>query len=148
MIVSDLIGPDQVIAGLRGGSKGAVLRELARRAAKALKLDENLIADALLAREEMGSTGVGSGVAIPHATIAGLARPFALFAQLRKPIEFAAIDDQPVDLLCLLLSPAKAGHDHLTALACLSRRLRDATVAGSLRGARDDGTLYRLLSGP
>jgi PTS system nitrogen regulatory IIA component len=148
MNVTDLIAPEQVIAGLRVAGKAELLHELARRAAKALGIDQSAIETALAAREEMGSTGVGQGVAIPHARIAKLDRFYALFARLAKPIDFHAVDEQPVDLVILLLSPDAAGNDHLAALACVSRRLRDAKVARGLRAAGNAPDLFRVLSAP
>lgn len=148
MNIIDLVGAENVVVGLRVANKTITLAELSRRAAKAVGLDEQAIADALGAREAMGSTGVGQGVAIPHARIAGLDRFYGLFVRLQKPIDFAAVDDQPVDLVFLLLTPEKSSNDHLAALACISRRLRDPAVAGRLRAAKDAATLYQILSTP
>jgi PTS system nitrogen regulatory IIA component len=148
MNIIDLVGAENVVVGLRVANKTRALAELSRRAAQAVGLDEQAIADALGAREAMGSTGVGQGVAIPHARIAGLDRFYGLFIRLQKPIDFAAVDDQPVDLVFLLLTPEKSSNDHLAALACISRRLRDPAVASRLRAAKDAATLYQILSTP
>jgi PTS system nitrogen regulatory IIA component len=143
--VADLLKPDSVIAELRGADKGQVLRELTRRAAPLIDVSERTVHAALLAREKLGSTGVGAGVAIPHARIAGLNRPRGLFARLAKPIAFDAIDSQPVDLIFLLLVP-DSGSEHMAALASVSRTLRNPTTAKLLRGSTDPAALYAILT--
>lgn len=128
MDIADLISRDHVFAGLRVGGKAQLLDELARRAAPALGIGAQTIADALAAREALGSTGVGQGIAMPHARIPGLGRLYGLFVRLDQPIDFAAIDEQKVDLVFLLLTPAEGGTAHLTALALVSRDLSDTTL--------------------
>jgi len=147
MEAADFLTPATVITALRAKDKRQLLDEIARRAAAALGLAPPAILEPLLAREALGSTGVGRGIAIPHARIAGLPRLFALLARLERPVDFAAIDDQRVDLVCLLLTPAGAAGEHLPALACLSRRLREQGVADRLRAARDGAALYAALAG-
>src|SRR5262249_33641394 len=115
------------------------------RAARLLAIDGQTILDALMSREMLGSTGIGQGVALPHARLSGLQRFFGLFARLERPINFDAIDDRPVDLVFLLLIPEKAGNDHLAALAAVSRRLRDRDVAARLR-TDTDTNLYSTLT--
>ena len=146
MNIAELISPQQVVAGLRVGSKRELLRELAKRAAKALAVPQAELETALGAREEMGSTGTGQGVAVPHARLAQLDRFYGLFARLAQPIDFQSVDELPVDLVFLLLSPEKGGNDHLAALAAISRRLRDPAVANSLRSADNAAELYRILT--
>ncbi len=146
MEITDLIGPDQVVAGLRAGDKSHLLLELARRSAGATGLPQQLVRDALEAREKLGSTGVGAGIAIPHAPIDGLERFFGMFVRLDRRIDYQAVDDQSVDLVFLLLAPGDL-KDHLQVLACISRRLRDTRVAGSLRKAPDAAALYDALTG-
>jgi PTS system nitrogen regulatory IIA component len=147
MEIRDFIAPEGAIHGLGARDKRQTLEELSRRAAAALGLDSAAILAPLLAREELGSTGVGRGIAIPHARIPGLTRPFGLLARLARAIDFAAIDERPVDLVCLLLTPASAAAAHLPALACLSRRLREPGVAERLRSARDQTGLYAIFTG-
>ena len=147
MEVTDFIAPEGAINGLGARDKRQALEELSRRAAAALGLDSAGILAPLLAREELGSTGVGRGIAIPHARIPGLARPFGLLARLARAIDFASIDERPVDLVCLLLTPDSAAAAHLPALACLSRRLREPGVAERLRTARDQAGLYATFTG-
>jgi PTS system nitrogen regulatory IIA component len=147
MKITDLIEPAGVFGRLRVGDKSQLLRELAHRAAPAVGADERSIFEALSQREQLGSTGVGEGIAIPHARVDNLSRFFGLFAHLDRPIEFSAVDEQPVDLVFLLLSPASSSSDHLAALACVSRRLRESETAQRLRATKDPTRLYELLAG-
>src|SRR5438270_13073214 len=142
--VSDLLGPTSVIADLRVADKGRALRELARRAATLTGIPETVLHEALIAREKLGSTGVGAGVAMPHARIAGLEGFHGIFARLAKPIEFEAVGGGPVDLIFLLLTPD--GADSLAALACASRALRNPATAKQLREAADADRLYAVLT--
>jgi PTS system nitrogen regulatory IIA component len=148
--ITDLIArdhmPDRVIAALRVSDKPQLLRDLSQRAAKLLAIDTQTVLDALEAREALGSTGVGQGIAVPHARIGGLHDFFGLFARLDRPIDFTAIDERPVDLVFLLLTPDEAGNDHLAALACVSRRLRDHDAAAQLRAAKTGAELYEILA--
>jgi nitrogen PTS system EIIA component len=146
MTIGEIIGAGNVIVGLRVGDKAQLLRELATRAASALSLDQRVILDALQAREDLGSTGLGKGFALPHARLDALSRSFALFVRLARPIDFAAIDDRPVDLVILLLTPANAGNQHLATLAALSRPLRDDAFMQRLRQASDAVALHGLLA--
>src|SRR5260370_16934711 len=114
MDVTDLITPHQVIAKLRVASKKQALQELAHRAAGIVSLPERAIYDILVERERLGTTGVGAGIAIPHGKLPGLNHLTGLFVQLDNPIDFTAIDDQPLDLIFLLLPPPSPDPDHLT----------------------------------
>jgi nitrogen PTS system EIIA component len=145
MDIADLITPDGVIANLRVSGKKQALHELARRAAQLTGLHERVIFDALLERERLGSTGVGLGIAVPHGKLPGLARLHGLFARLERPIDYDSVDDQPVDLVFLLLAPESAGADHLKALARISRLLRNRAVCEKLRGTDKTDALYALL---
>jgi PTS system nitrogen regulatory IIA component len=147
MGIADIIGPNHVVVELRVADKAQLLRELARRAASALSLDQRIIFDALQAREALGSTGLGKGFALPHARLDTLSQSFALFVRLARPIDFAAIDDRPVDLIIMLLTPADAGSQHLATLAALSRPLRDAAFVQRLRQASDAEAVHALLAG-
>jgi PTS system nitrogen regulatory IIA component len=146
MDMTDLISTRGVIANLRASSKKQALQELARRAAEITGEGERAIFEVLLERERLGTTGVGNGIAIPHGKLASLKRLYALFAKLETPIDFDAIDEQPVDLICLLLAPQTAGADHLKALAQVSRLLRDRGVCEKLRGASTPEAIYALLT--
>jgi len=144
---TDLLAPDGIVLGLRAADKTELIKALAKRAAARLKLPAEAVSAPLLAREALGSTGIGRGIALPHARIATLPRPFGLLARLVKPIDFAAIDDEPVDLVFLLLTPENAGREHLAALAAISRMLRDGVVARNLRAARDASEIYACFEG-
>jgi len=146
MDIAELITPQSVIASLRSSNKRQLLQELARRAAPLVSLHEKTIFDTLLERERLGSTGIGAGTAVPHGRIPGLERIFALFARLEKPIPFESVDDQPVDLVFLLLTPDSAGADHLKALARVSRLFRNRAVCQKLRGTDSADALYALLT--
>ena len=146
MEIADLIGPGGVIANLRVTSKKQALQELAKRGAELTGHPERAIFEVLIERERLGTTGVGNGIAIPHGKLPELDRLHALFARLETPIDFDAIDDQPVDLICVLLAPESAGADHLKALARVSRLLRDRAVCEKLRGTDGAEALHALLT--
>ncbi|HXP31754.1 MAG TPA: PTS IIA-like nitrogen regulatory protein PtsN [Stellaceae bacterium] len=146
MEIADLLSPASVVPNLRVAAKKQLLQELAKRAASLVGLHERTIFETLLERERLGSTGIGNGTAVPHGRLPGLPRIFGLFARLEKPIDFEAIDDRPVDLIFLLLTPDDAGADHLKALASISRLLRDRVVCEKLRGTDQAEALYALLT--
>jgi PTS system nitrogen regulatory IIA component len=146
MEIEDLITPAGVIPKLRATGKKHALQELAKRAADVTGLHERAIFDVLLERERLGSTGVGNGIAIPHGKLGELQKLHGVFARLDSPIDFDSVDDQPVDLVFLLLAPEAAGADHLKALARVSRLLRDRTVCEKLRGANSADAIYALLT--
>ncbi len=150
MDIGDLISPAAVVANLKVTTKKQALQELAKRAAETIGaragIGEREIFDVLLERERLGTTGVGSGIAIPHGKLANLPRLYGLFARLERPINFDSIDEQPVDLIFLLLAPESAGADHLKALARVSRLLRDKAVCEKLRGTDSAEGLYALLT--
>ena len=146
MEIIDILSEQAVMAHLKAGSKKQALQELAHHAADIAGLDERTIFDALLERERLGTTGVGLGIAIPHAKLPNLDRLYGLFARLDVPVDFEAIDEQPVDLMFLLLAPESAGADHLKALARVSRLLRNQAVCEKLRGADSAEAIYALLA--
>jgi nitrogen PTS system EIIA component len=146
MDIEDLITPAAVVPRLRAGSKKQLLQELAKRAAEISGFQERQIFDVLLERERLGSTGVGNGIAIPHGRLPGLTRLYGMFLRLDPPVDFDAVDEQPVDLVFLLLAPEGAGADHLKALARVSRLLRDRATCEKLRGAENPDALYALLT--
>jgi PTS system nitrogen regulatory IIA component len=131
---------------LKVSSKKQALQDLARRAAEITGVHERQIFDVLLERERLGTTGVGNGIAIPHGKLTDVKRMFGLFARLEHPVDFEAIDEQPVDLIFLLLAPEGAGADHLKALARVSRLLRDRAICEKLRGADQAEAIYALLT--
>jgi len=146
MEITDLITPRSVVAQLRAASKKHALQELAKRAASMTGLHERTIYDVLLERERLGSTGIGMGIGIPHGKLSELTKLYGIFARLERPVPFEAIDDQPVDLIFLLLAPESAGADHLKALALVSRLLRDRATCEKLRGTDNPDALYALLT--
>jgi len=146
MEITDILTPAGVIANLRAGNKRQALQELAKRAAQLTGKPERAIFEVLLERERLGTTGIGRGTAIPHGRMADLQQLYGMFARLEKPIDFEAIDNQPVDIIFLLLTPATAGADHLKALARISRLLRDKTICDKLRGTDRADALYALLT--
>jgi PTS system nitrogen regulatory IIA component len=148
MPLDDLVSPQAVIPALSATSKKQALQELAARAAELTGVPEREIFDTLLQRERLGSTGVGNGIAIPHGKLGSFNQLFGLFARLERPIDFEALDDQPVDLVFVLLAPESAGADHLKALARIARLLRDPSVAQNLRNSRDEAALYAVLTQP
>ena len=146
MEINELISAESVIPNLRASSKKQALQDLARRAADITGLHERAIFDVLMERERLGTTGVGNGIAIPHGKMANLDRLYGLFARLEHSVDFQSIDEQPVDLIFLLLAPESAGADHLKALARVSRLLRDGSVCEKLRGTDDAEALFALLT--
>ncbi len=142
----DLLTPKSILPNLRANSKKQALQELARRAAELTGQHERAVFDVLLERERLGTTGVGHGIAIPHGKLPALDRVQGLFARLERPIDFDAIDEQPVDLIFVLLAPEQAGADHLKALARVSRMLRDAQTCEKLRGADNADAIFALLT--
>jgi PTS system nitrogen regulatory IIA component len=146
MEIADILAPAGVIAHLRAANKRQALQELAKRAAQITGKQERAIFELLLERERLGTTGIGRATAIPHGRMSDLTQLHGIFARLDKPIDFDAIDNQPVDLIFLLLTPASAGADHLKALARISRLLRDKTVCDKLRGTDRADALYALLT--
>lgn len=145
MTLEQLIGPEAVAPALRASSKKQLLHELATRAAERLNLDARAVFEALMDRERLGPTAMGRGVAIPHARLPEVTKISGYFARLDKGVDFDAADDQPVDLVFLLLAPESAGADHLRALARVSRLLRDEGRCAKLRATTDASALYAIL---
>lgn len=148
MDLSDLLKVESILPRLKANSKKQALQEMSARAAAITQRPEREIFDTLQQREKLGSTGVGHGVAIPHGKLVGLERLVGVFARLDKPVDFDALDDEPVDLMFLLLAPENAGADHLKALARIARVLREPAIAAKLRAANDAAALYALLTQP
>ena len=147
MHLSDFLDFDAIKTALPGGNKRSLLQQLAHLAGHRLGVGVGAIATSLSEREQLGSTGFGQGVAIPHGKIEGLTRIYGLFARLGEPVEYKAIDGKPVDLVFLLLSPPDAGADHLKALAAISRVTRHVATLEKMRGARSRDALAAVLMG-
>lgn len=146
MRIVDLLAPEDVVLDLRVQDKPRLVDEVARLCAKTAGLEASTIVEALNARERLGSTGMGSGFALPHARVASLARPLGIFLRLKAPVDFDAIDGQRVDLVFVLLLPEQSQGDHLNALACVSRKLRDGGVRAALHDVRDAAAAYAILA--
>ena len=145
MDVVEILTDQCIVANLKVSSKKQALQELAKRAARLTGQPERKIFDVLVERERLGTTGVGHGIAIPHGKLPELDKLYALFARLESPIDFDSIDEQPVDLICVLLAPETAGADHLKALARVSRLLRDRAICEKLRGAESAEAIHALI---
>jgi nitrogen PTS system EIIA component len=148
MVIGDLIAPDRIVVGLRIGDKGRLLQELARRAASLIGIDAKTVLTALELREQLGSTGLGKGLALPHARVQGLKGFFGLFVRLARPIDFDAIDGVPVDLVFVLLIPTGAESEQVAALATIAKLLRNAELLQRLRYSKDAATVYNLFASP
>jgi len=145
--LGDLIAPSGVVFGLHAANKRALLMALATHAARLTGQDEGHVAEVILAREALGSTGFGAGTAIPHGRLETLPRIVAVIAKLSVPVDYAALDGLPVDLVVLVLAPTGAGAEHLKALARVSRALRDCVFCDKLRGSASADALYALVVG-
>jgi PTS system nitrogen regulatory IIA component len=146
MSIKDFLSAADVAIDVRASDKAGLLRELAARAASALDLPADAVASEIEKRDELGSTGIGGGVSIPHARFRGVRRTFGLLVRLEQPIEFDAIDGQPVDIVFLLVLPAASQLDQLNALAAVARKLRDREVLQKLRAATSITELYRAVT--
>ncbi|CAN5364602.1 PTS IIA-like nitrogen regulatory protein PtsN [soil metagenome] len=142
----DLLSPGAVVAQLAASAKKSLFQQIGTIAASAYGLDAVTVTAALAAREKLGSTGFGGGVATPHGRIEGLSQVVGVFAKLAQPIDFKAVDDMPVDLVFALLSPPDAGAVHLKALALVSRALRDRGFVAKLRGSASPDALYAIFN--
>jgi len=146
MDISNLINMDTIFPKLKVSSKKQLIQELGNIAKNSIKRPVHEIATILMERERLGSTGVGHGVAIPHGRFAELNKICGIFAKLEKPVNYDALDNQPVDLVFLLLVPEEAGASHLKALAKISRVLRDQSVCEKLRGTDSGDAIYAILN--
>lgn len=146
MLLTDILTPGAVRALGQASSKKRLFVELADLAQAEYRLNATEVLDALQERESLGPTGVGQGVALPHARLHGLDRVVGLFVRLDKPLDFDAVDRQPVDLVFALLAPESSGVDHLKALALVSRSLRDPDLRAKLRANDDPVALHAVLS--
>ncbi len=146
MALADLLQQDAIIPALKVNSKKQLLQELAAKAARITGVPEREVFDVILQRERLGSTGVGHGIAIPHGKLASITSIVGVFARLDNPVDFEALDDQPVDLVFLLLAPEGAGADHLKALSRIARVLRDPELVAKLRATDSDTAIYTFLN--
>lgn len=146
MDISDLINQNSIFPNLKATSKKQLIQELAAITNKKCARPLTDVANVLMERERLGSTGVGHGVAIPHGRFSELDQIMGIFVKLDKPLNYDSLDDQPVDLVFLLLVPEEAGADHLKALAKVSRIFRDQSICEKLRGTNDSDAIYAILN--
>jgi PTS system nitrogen regulatory IIA component len=144
-MIGDLLAAGGIAPRLNVVTKRQVISTISEIAARTLNLRAPRVFDALMERESLGPTGVGHGVALPHAQVEGLSRMAGVFARLTPSVEFGAVDETPVDLVFALLSPPSAGADHLRALAKVARLLRSAELRGQLRQAAGADAIRALL---
>ena len=144
MMISEFLSPDDALVDVRASNKQQLLNDLAQRAAVRLDGSAQQFSSEIDKREELGSTGMGGGVAIPHVRLTSISKPFGIFARLKQPIEFGAIDGQPVDLVFLLMLPSTA-NVHLGALATVARKLRASADIAKLRNAKTPAELYQAI---
>lgn len=148
MDIAEILAPQAVLEGLKASNKKKLITEIAAHAAAVANLNVNTVFETLWEREKLSSTGVGHGIAIPHARMGRLERIVGVFAHLDGAVDFESIDEAPVDLVFALLTPIDAGADHLKALARVSRLMRNAAFCEKLRTANDRSELYALLTEP
>lgn len=146
MQLSDLLGADAVKVFAHVTSKKRLFQDLAEIAHAAYRLNASDTLDALQDRESLGPTGVGHGVALPHARLHGLNRVVGVFVRLEKPLDFDAVDRQPVDLVFALFAPKDSGVEHLKALALVSRTMRNPEICIKLRANTAPAALHAVLT--
>lgn len=146
MDLSDLIEVSAIMPTLKANSKKQLLQLLAERGSEITGIPEREIFETILQRERLGSTGVGNGIAIPHGKLPGVCNITGVFARLEAPVDFESLDDQPVDLVFLLVAPEGAGADHLKALSRIARVLRDPDIVAKIRGTKDATAIHTFLA--
>jgi PTS system nitrogen regulatory IIA component len=146
MKIQEFLAPADAMIGVKADDKNSLLRNLSRHAASSVGASFEQIATEILKREALGSTGMGEGVAIPHARLREIEKPFGLLARLRHPIDFDAIDAKPVDLVFLLLLPVAPHGEQLNALASVARLLRRTETLRELRRTASGDELYRAIT--
>jgi len=144
--LNDIIAPEAIMPRLLATSRRQALQLMAEAVAKSAGVDARAAFDGVLMRERLAGTGMGDGVAIPHASVKGVTTPIGAFARLEPAQDFEALDKRPADLVFLLLSPPERGADHLKALARISRFLKRADIRDKLRAARGGDELYALFA--
>ena len=145
MEISEILSEDMVLANVEAESKRSLLEKLSAYVAEKENMDKNPIFEAILERENLGSTGYGDGVAFPHARIDGLDKVITVFARLAQGVDYDSLDNHSVDLVAFLLSPEKSGEDHLRALAVMSRVLKNEETCLQIRAAKSANEIYLAL---
>lgn len=146
MKISDFLRAADVCINGAASDKQKLLSDLAYKASPSVHVPPDRILAELRKREDLGSTGVGGGVALPHARFHQINKPFGILLRLKKPIDFDAVDGKPVDTVCLLLLPETQASDQLSALACVARKLRDPATIAAVRAARNPAQIYGVLT--
>ena len=146
MELYDLLHPEAVKVVAAASSKKRVLHDMAQLAGNCYDMRAEVLLEALLEREKLGPTGVGNGVALPHARSMDVDRVCGAFILLESPVDFGSVDKLPVDVIFGLFAPENAGVDHLKALAIVSRTLRDSSICAKLRANPDQQTLFTILT--
>ena len=146
MEIREILNIESVISGIKATGKKQILKVLSNKLSKLAEIEASLILSTLLEREKLGTTGIGQGVAIPHGKISSLQRSYGFFARLEEPVDSEAVDDEPVDLIFLLLAPENNNADHLKMLAKISRLLRNQNLCKKLRGSDGEDALYSVLT--
>ena len=141
-----MLSDKSFLVNFEASSKKNVLDELSKLAEKAIKIDSRILLEALTKREKLGSTAVGNGIAIPHANCPDIDKPKVFVALLSNSLDFNANDDQPVDIIFLLLAPDNSGSEHLQSLALVSRLLRNKELTTKLRGCKNTESAYAVIS--
>lgn len=146
MKISEIMNKDCVFFNLKASNKRQLLQELAQKSSEITGINERVIFDALLERENLGTTGFGGGTALPHARLKDVDKIYGFFAKLNTPIAYEAIDNKAIDIVFMLLSPDSSGADHLTALAQISRLLKDESICEKIRNTSNNEEIYALLN--
>ncbi len=146
MQISDLINPARVIPNLEVSGKKQLLEKISVIVAGEIAVDARVVFDLLLEREKLGSTGVGSGIAIPHGKLSKINQLYGFFVRLKKAVDYDALDEIPVDIVFVLIAPDKAGGDHLQGLALVARKLRDQDICARLRKGKDATAICAILN--
>jgi len=146
MSIQDILPADGIKVIAAASSKKRLFHDIGNMAESCFGLDHSVVVDALVEREGLGPTGVGQGVALPHARLPMLRQVCGLFVRVKKPLDFDSVDRQPVDLAFALFAPEDAGVEHLKALALVSRTLRDESICAKLRANEDPTTIYTILT--
>ena len=146
MKISDILSQNTIVTSIKATNKRQLLEEMSAKLARHENIDFHMVEDAMIERENLGSTAYGGGIAFPHARLEGATRVKAYFTKLSTPIDFGAVDGEKVDLVFMLVSPENSGADHLEALAALSKAMRNKTMCTKLRKATTKDEIYKILT--
>lgn len=145
MSISDILSEDMILTEIQADNKRHLLEEISKFVAKQKGLDKNAVFEAVLERENLGSTGYGNGVAFPHARLEGLKEVVTVFVRLQNPVDYDSLDHKPVDMLAFMISPENSGDDHLRTLAVFSRVLKNDDICRDIRAAKSKHEIYKAM---